>query len=43
MVPQEVVPGQAEAADGWLAAKASMGAVPVVAVLPCGQCLATLI
>ena len=32
--PQEVVPGQAEAADGCILVEASMGPVPVVAMQP---------
>ena len=32
--PQQVVPGQAESADGWLSADTAMRSVPVVAVKP---------
>ena len=32
--PQEVVPGQAESADGWHFAEASMRPVPIVAMQP---------
>ena len=41
--PQEVVPGQAETADGWLLAEASMGPVPVVAMEPGQERLAPLL
>ena len=41
--PQEVVPGQAETADGWLLVEASMGPVPVVAMEPGEQRLAALL
>jgi len=32
--PQEVVPGQAETADGWLLGEASMGSMPIVTMEP---------
>jgi hypothetical protein len=35
--PQEVIPGQAEAADGWFGADTGMRAMPVVAVEPSRQ------
>jgi ribose-phosphate pyrophosphokinase len=41
--PQEVVPGQAETADGWLLFKASMWPVPVVAMKPGQERLAALV
>src|SRR5262249_14711752 len=42
VVPQEVVPCQAEAAYGWLTFEASMGSVPVVTVDPGRECVTTL-
>ncbi len=41
--PQEVVPGQAEAADWWVLVEASMGPVPVIAMQPWRECVATLV
>ena len=35
--PQEVIPGQTESADRWLACEANMRPVPVVAMEPSGQ------
>ena len=40
---QEVVPGQAEAADGWTLGQASMGPMPIVTMEPDWELLATLI
>jgi hypothetical protein len=35
--PQQVIPGQTEAADGWLGADTAMRPMPVVAVEPSGE------
>src|SRR5262249_44460176 len=35
--PQEVIPGQTESADRWLACEANMRPVPVVTMEPSGQ------
>lgn len=40
---QDVIPGQAEAADRGVGVEASMRTVPVIAVQPSGQCAASLI
>lgn len=41
--PQQVVPGQAESADGWLGTDTAMGPMPIVAVHPVGQFCGTLL
>jgi hypothetical protein len=38
----EVIPGQGDAADGWLAAEASMRTVPVIAMQPARKFVAAL-
>ena len=41
--PQEVVPGQADAADGRLFGEASMGPMPIVAMQPWRERIAALV
>src|SRR6266851_8316785 len=41
--PQQVVHGETESADRWFGLQASMGPVPVVAMLPKGQLSGTLV